>query len=390
MNNMKGISRKVVVLIIACILIVATIIAYYCYNLQRQTSSEAEPPALRSLTGEEKERVRNLIEGARQEGRLVWYGINIYQEYAPGIETAFREYYGLPNFVIEYTYTSASELMTRVEQEISAGSVTVDVIWTGTYHWLVSLRNRGLLMYYESPNYKYYNASETLGMNSRGYWVADAYTLSTPVINLDALKQKIGWTEIPEFVSYWSFIRPEFRGLVMCPDVARSETNAFVFAVLYEKLGRSYFEQIRDVLNPIFLVKSGDFLGYLETGDYPIALPNNPKLKELLENRGINAAAIFPAEGVVWIPFCLTAMKDAPHPNAAKLFIDFMRSEVGLNAILDQGVCLAPGHENVESPRPDIYPNLKDIRGIQVNYEEFYTIENIQHYINIWREIFGR
>ena len=68
-------------------------------------------------------------------------------------------------------------------------------------------------------------------------------------------------------------------------------------------------------------------------------------------NLGQPLEYIYPPEGVVVVPQPMVGFSKAPHPNAAKLFIDFFRSEQG-QLILYESNPLHSGREGL--------PHIKD------------------------------
>ena len=77
----------------------------------------------------------------------------------------------------------------------------------------------------------------------------------------------------------------------------------------------------------------------------------------------------FPKEGVLLFPFAPIIFQSAPHPNAAKLFIDFVRSEKGAKAVLDAGGLLFFGRPGVKSSHPDLLPAWEDVKVIPFDWD---------------------
>ena len=69
-------------------------------------NAAADAPALMDIKDPaEKARIQKLIDGARSEGKLIWEGSMIEPVHGKYIGKRFKEYYGLPNLEIQYTYT---------------------------------------------------------------------------------------------------------------------------------------------------------------------------------------------------------------------------------------------------------------------------------------------
>ena len=85
-------------------------------------------PATRGLDATAKAAVLELIEGAKKEGSLAYADTIIQPTTNDQLVKAFREYYGLPSsYPISYTLLTSAAMITRLEQEMSADKIRVDV-----------------------------------------------------------------------------------------------------------------------------------------------------------------------------------------------------------------------------------------------------------------------
>jgi len=88
-------------------------------------------------------------------------------------------------------------------------------------------------------------------------------------------------------------------------------------------------------------------------GEYPIYLPFN--LQDLNNLKGLPVKAIVPAEGRPYVRFDISMLKQAPHPNAARLFMNhylepesqLILANVGYNPVI-KGVV----EKTIEELRP--------------------------------------
>src|SRR5262245_55848457 len=111
-----------------------------------------EPPALQGKSPEEKARLTALIEGAKKEGALSYWDVVIQPETNDALTAAFRKHYGLPNsFKVNYTLSITVNLITRVEQELNAGNVSIDVAAVAAPTWMFERVRAGDVLEYDSP-----------------------------------------------------------------------------------------------------------------------------------------------------------------------------------------------------------------------------------------------
>lgn len=88
-----------------------------------------EPQALKEATAAHKEPLRALIAQAAKEGEVSHLDAVIQPDTNAALVTAFRKYYGLPaDFKVNYSLVATASLVTRVDQEVSAGHVTMDIV----------------------------------------------------------------------------------------------------------------------------------------------------------------------------------------------------------------------------------------------------------------------
>jgi iron(III) transport system substrate-binding protein len=90
--------------------------------------------------------------------------------------------------------------------------------------------------------------------------------------------------------------------------------------------------------------------------------------------KGAKLKFMLPQEGVVLLPQDMFILKKAPHPNAAKLWIDFILSEAGQN-LLVKGEALISGRAGFKSPLPEYAPAIDTLKVITIDWEKMSTQE---------------
>jgi iron(III) transport system substrate-binding protein len=110
-----------------------------------QTGKPSSAADLASYSGSDRERL--LVEGAKREGKVVWY-TTLAAEQNKQIANTFEAKY--PGVKVETFRTGSSALVQRVLNEAQAGRHIVDAIET-TLPGLLSFRDNQLLVPYTSP-----------------------------------------------------------------------------------------------------------------------------------------------------------------------------------------------------------------------------------------------
>jgi iron(III) transport system substrate-binding protein len=328
--------------------------------------SAQQPPALADIANSaEKARVQALIDGAKKEGVLSWIGVQIEPAHAAAITAEFKRYYGLPDLKGEYTYAATGAIVTRVEQLLRAKRNTFDVVWNAAWSWYKDLLKRGEIMQYESPNYAAYTLSDKAGMSVKGYWVSDAYAFA-PVYNTEALA-KIGLADFHP-TSWNDFVDPKLAGHLAMIDVLISTSAAPVLAGVVKTMGEDWFKKLA-ALKPTLHSKAAQGRDWVGAGEFAVALFNSPKDALSLQERHLPTKQVFPQEGVVLVPFPPIIMTSAPHPNTAKLFIDFVRSAHGTQTMMDAGSLLFFGRPGVKPKYPDLLPAAENVKAIPFDWD---------------------
>src|SRR5262249_18030511 len=145
-------------------------------------SRAQELPAFKGVSAAEKARLTQLIDGATREGSLTYWDVVIQPETNDALTAAFRRYYGLPNaFRVHYQLLATAPLVTRVEQEINAGRVTVDVAAVGYPSWVFERTAAGDALEYDSPQYEFYADVMARGLGRHGFFAFNGAYLFVPM-----------------------------------------------------------------------------------------------------------------------------------------------------------------------------------------------------------------
>ncbi len=345
----------------------------------------AEAPALQGATSApERARISGLIEGAKKEGTLVWYGPQIEPPQAAKLLEAFKQHYGLADLKVEYTYAAPGETITKVEEFMRAGRTYVDVVWNAAYAWYKDLRARGELLAYTSPEYEAYTIAKAQNMADPQFFVSDAYAFH-PMYNPQALaKHGLGdWRP----TSWKDLTDPKLKGLVSIGDVMQSTSHAETMQGLLKVFGRGYFEALAKNVQPVTTTRAAQGRDWVASGEYPITFSSHAKNTLTLRERGVDVKLLYPKEGIVLLPYTLAILKRAPHPNAAKLFVDFARGKQGQETVLKAGGLIFPGRTGVQSPVPDLLPPVEQVALIPMDWEQEGTREAITQVRTMWREL---
>src|SRR5262249_32952005 len=136
-----------------------------------------------------------IIDGAKKEGKLVVY-TGVERAAAQALVTAFQKKY--PFIAAEPVRASSSKIATRLDAEIEADRVQGDVFEFSLIYLTTSLRRRGEILNYDSPEYAHFPADYV----DPGYWAATGVSSIIVLINT----RKVDEANIPR--SWWDLTKP--------------------------------------------------------------------------------------------------------------------------------------------------------------------------------------
>jgi iron(III) transport system substrate-binding protein len=323
-----------------------------------------EPPAFQGVPAEEKARLTGLIDAAKKEGSLTYWDVVIQPETNDSLTTAFRRFYGLPNgFQVRYQLSATAPLVTRVEQEINADRVTIDVAAVGSPSWVFERAAAGDALEYDSPQYKFYADVIAHGLGRKGVFAFNGAYLFVPMWSTDKIKfEGKSWKDVVNAVP---------AGRISIGDVSKSVAYLATYAGQREVLDLNYFKAVA-AMKPSFLIRSEQIAGRLVTGEDLMSFSGMPTRAYQYNQKGGKLKFMLPQEGSVLLPQSMFILKKAPHPNAAKLWVDFVLSEQG-QTILVRGEAMISGRSGFKSPLPEYAPGIDSLNLINVDWQGLST-----------------
>jgi ABC-type Fe3+ transport system substrate-binding protein len=351
---------------VVCLLITMMGVSYGAQDIP--SLRDAKDPA-------ERARAQALINAAKAEGELLWTGFMIEPAQGKFILDGFKAYYGLSDLDAKYTYEPQSAAMiTRTEQMIQAGRPTQDITWYVLWPWYKDLLARGYITRYESPYYKDYTLSHESGNSVPGYWVSDSYAFA-PMWNPDALAKR----GIKDFTptSWGDLTDPKFTKLASIGNMARAINLAMLGLGLNKVLGKDWFLKMAK-LEPAVWQNAAEGRDWSASGEYPLDVFSHAKNASQAKATGATIKMVYPKEGTVAYPFAPIIMAAGKHQNAAKLFIDYVRSAPGAERVAEAGAGLLIGRPGIKMPPNEFLPSFEQIKVIPMKWDEDTSSKNVQ------------
>jgi iron(III) transport system substrate-binding protein len=258
------------------------------------------------------DREARLVQRAKQEGTVVLYTSLAPTESKPLAE-AFEKKYGLK---VELWRALSDKVVQRVVTEAQGNRHSVDVVETNGPE-MEAIAQEKLLAELYSP---WLADLPQEGIPSHRTWYPDRLNFFVVGYNTDKVKR----SELP--ATYEGFLDPKWRGRIGL-EATDSEWMAAIFKTWGEKRGKDFFAKLA-AMKPD--VRKGHVLlaQLVATGEIPVGLTLYNANVESLKKKGA-PIDFAPVQPVVARPQGIGVAKNAPHPAAALLFVDFVISPEG-------------------------------------------------------------
>ncbi len=293
----------------------------------------AQPTAVTPLD----EAYTKLYPAAKQEGKLVLYGVGTPDLYEP-IRAGFVSRF--PGIELQGVDQRGRDSREKIVAEQQSKNYVADVVISGTdtQAELVSL---GLTEAYQPAEIG--NAIPGL-VPAGGAMSPRTLTIFTIAINT---------TLVPpdqEPKSWQDVLDAKWRGKLAMDDPRGSGPGGTILSGIDYVFGQDIEQKLADQ-KPFFATQAGPIWTALNRGEYAIFLSGGHP--DLISNRkaGAPVKQIRPGEGVGVTPIGQSLLKNAPHPNAAKLWIEWSLSEEGQSLLAAQGYAVV--RKGIKAKEPE-------------------------------------
>lgn len=266
---------------------------------------------------------------ARKEGQVVI----ITASKGPALKEALpvvKKKFGLDLDIIS---RRGGELAASVFSRRRAGIYGVDVIITGMNTIFGDLEPAGI----PEPLEPVLILPEILDANNWYGGVIHWGTKERTVIHMDAypnnnLAVNTELVKADEIKSYYDILNPKWKGKIVMNDPSIPGSGIKSFSVLaFAILDLDFFRQLAK-LEPVIIRDQNLQVNWLAQGKYAIAFAPIPPVVNEFKAAGAKIDYVLPKEGTYFSRDGggVVLVNRAPHPNAAKIFINWLMSREGL------------------------------------------------------------
>ena len=262
-----------------------------------------------------------ITEGAKKEGQVVLYA-SMEVPSAQRLVTGFERKY--PFLKVEATRIGSERMATRLIAEAQAHKVRADVVHQSAFDFFGVLQ-KGLFDSYLSAERAALPAEYR---DDKGLWVMAAATLNVIAYN----KKMVSAADAPK--SFWDLTAPKWKGQLLMDD-----NESKWMAGMMQYYGETKTVDLLKMLaaqDIQFRTGHSSIQTLLAAGERAAVVVAFANGVDRLKKEGAPIEWIAP-EPVISLTFGTAVVKDAPHPNAARLFNDFLLSREGQEIIAAAG-----------------------------------------------------
>jgi iron(III) transport system substrate-binding protein len=274
-----------------------------------------------------------LVAAAKREGKVVVTGPPDPQV-RQTLPAAFKARYGI---TVEYLGVRTSDIAAKLRAERSAGLYTVDVVLGGIQTMATIFHRekvldpiKPVLIMPEVVDASKWKSGKLPFVDPEQQYVLRLWNSVTPSFYINTQVVKPG-----DLRSARDLLDPKWRGKISAEDATLPGSGSAQAARYHLQLGEEFVKKLYIDQKPVISRERRQLTDWLIRGTYPIALNADEDEVERLRKEGMPVTAVFSlpdlpgatntGEGQVGM------FKNAPNPNAAKLFINWIASKEGLD-----------------------------------------------------------
>jgi iron(III) transport system substrate-binding protein len=282
------------------------------------TAASAQAPAPYEATPQ-------LIEAATKEGKVVWYtatDVQVSEKAARAFEAKY------PGIKVQVERSGSERVFQRISQEYGSKIHNADVIETSdAVHFLLFKKQGWLQQAVPSDVAKHWPKEVR---DADGNYAAYRSHLSVIAYNTRQVKKE----EAPK--SHADLLDPKWRGKLVKAHPGYSGTIMTGTHALSEALGWDFFEKLGK--QRVMQVQSStEPPKKLAQGERPVMADGNEYNVFMMKEDGVPIEVVYATEGSPVAIGHAALLKNAPNPNAAKLFYAWMFTKEAQQLISDVG-----------------------------------------------------
>jgi iron(III) transport system substrate-binding protein len=274
-----------------------------------------------------------LVDAAKKEGSVSVWGTPG-TPYRQVLVTEFEK--AFPGITVEGVFVPAAERTSRINLERQAGKYTVDV-WASPGAQVTDFKKNNIIVPLKPQLILPEVTDENAWFQGHLWWTDTQEPLSWSlpigsVIPMVFINTKM--VNPSEFTSYKDLLDPKWKGKMAATDIRNSGPGVAPSRMLFKELGADYIKQLFGQTSLKLSADQRQLIDWVSQGTYPVGLFIDPGEVTVAIKQGLPIAPVPPEQFKEGAPVGpnnggVTIIDKAPHPNAAKLYVNWMLSKEG-------------------------------------------------------------
>ena len=277
-----------------------------------------------ALPASAQETTPAMVAAAEKEGKVVWYA-SVDVKVAEAVKKAFMAKY--PKIDVDVERSGSERIFQRVNQEYQSSIKNVDVVNSSDASHFLFWKQQGWLAKHAPPDTARFPAQ---GRDPDGFYFPWRSSLSVMGYNTNLVQEKDAPTSYadlldPKWKGKMAKAHPGYSGTALTGTYAISKAIGWDYL---EKLSKQGVQQLQSTTATPKSIASGERAVMVDGNEYNMFIEIKAKSPVKI---------IYPKEGTPFITSPTAIFKDAPHPNAARVFQNFIYTPEIQQLIVTEG-----------------------------------------------------
>jgi ABC-type Fe3+ transport system substrate-binding protein len=307
------------------------------------------PAAVHAQGADWRKQWEETLAAAKKEGKVVVGGAPDTQ-IRQLLPAAFEKRYGIK---LEYLSARGTDQANKLRREKEAGVYTVDVVIAGIQTTATVLHAEKMLAPLK-PHLILPEVTDGKNWIRGSLWFIDPeeqYVLrlfntvrEAFMINTDIVKPG-------DLRKFTDLLDPKWKGKISVLDPTRSGTGSNQIALLEEQLGEDFVKKLLIDQKPAISTNRRQLTDWMVRGVYPISFGPEDGEVDRLRAEGMPVKTIYGLEdmpGTISGGNVLSLIAGAPHPNAAKVFVNWMATKEAME-IYAKALQMVPTRSDIDA-----------------------------------------
>jgi iron(III) transport system substrate-binding protein len=289
-----------------------------------------------------------LVAAAKAEGTIVVNGPPN-DAVRDAVTTGFEKAYGI---TVNYLGTPSSEAAARLRAERASGKYLLDVALSGSDTPVLTFLPNGWLDRIEPALIEPDVINKKNWKDGHIWYVDPQHTIIRVLQDVQpelAINTKL--VSAKEIPTWKSLLDPKWKGKLLAKDPTTGSSGQSLTSYLYVTFGGDFIHKLYKDQNPTLVANPRQGAQFLAQGNYGVWVGCDFSQLAPFIKQGYPIEAVEPSDGpgILSGEFgMINLMNKAPHPNAAKLFVNWIASK--------EGETLFARAEQAASLRTDVDP----------------------------------